>query len=230
MKEYPQARSTCPMTANAPPLGVREQPLRQARQERVGGDAPALPQPPGGRSRRAWCPSTVAGEVEGDQAEHTGVVADVVSGKVKVLKESTGARSGPGQSWHSSAPWCGSCRGSPFGKPMPWLAVNSRAGVSRPPRSLVSRVLVASSARIVSNRQSGRSRRARRQSGATKSSALRAVDPSPELLAPEENRPAARLQLAFLAGPRSRRSSVLVERVETQPADGVLHVELVLEA
>ena len=52
-------------------------------------------------------------EVESDQTQKAGVRGDVVGGEVELLGDGAMPAAGPGQSWHSSAPWCGSWRGSP---------------------------------------------------------------------------------------------------------------------
>ncbi len=142
---------------------------------------------------------------------------------------------GPGQSWHSRAPWCGPWRGSPGGKPTPWLAVNSRAGVAGPPSRAPRRAFVAPAPSAVSTAHPWRAAAKRSARGATSSVALRRVARSSAFWAPKnaarggagERRRARRPALrgddaAGVAG-------VLLGGGEVQAPHGVLHVQLVLE-
>ena len=120
---------------------------------------------------------------------------------------------------------------------MPWLAVNSSAGVPSPCRTAPSRALVASAARCACISQGAPPLpfdptlgSQRSTSGPSRCSELSSVAPSPGVRGPKKvnrrERPAAPVSAVHhgmsIAG-------VLLDRIEDDAADRVLDIELILE-
>jgi hypothetical protein len=107
--------------------------LRQARQEGVRGDlSPGALESLAGKLILVRRARPIASDVERHQAQQAGIFADIVAGEVKIRRDRLlpGLRAGPVLA-QQGALVRRACIAQ--GKPMPWLAVKSRAGVSGPP-------------------------------------------------------------------------------------------------
>ena len=85
--EHPHARSTWPTIARALALGMAEQSLGQAGEERVWGDLGPQADCPVGEVVQSGGPGAVTSEVEGDQAVQAGVVGHVIGREIIVGRD-----------------------------------------------------------------------------------------------------------------------------------------------
>ena len=121
MNEQPQARSTWPTTARAPPLGWPSSRWGRRARKACGAIAVALAERLVGEVVQPGRAGAVAGEVEGDQPVQVGVVGHVVGREVEVGRDrlvasgagraSPGRAAPPGGAAGAGRRWGSPCRG-----------------------------------------------------------------------------------------------------------------------